>query len=153
MASDAEIPTGASLSRSGRYSHNHRVEQVVARVQAFPINTCGPPAFASGPRRNKNSKYIPKPLLEAWGLKSNPPCKTGFDCQRSHARPFCHLVPWTVAGMLAGMRFVARNGGLLIATSFAAGLNVYHGWRRWDCWPRRVFWPLPPGLHLVGSWW
>jgi len=56
--------------------------------------------------------------------------------------------------MLAGMRFGGTElVGLLIATSFAAGLNVYATVATLGLLARAGVLALPPGLHLVGSWW
>jgi len=42
--------------------------------------------------------------------------------------------------------------GLLIATSFAAGLNAYAPSRRWDCWHMGHI-IAAAGLQLLSSWW
>jgi len=56
--------------------------------------------------------------------------------------------------MLAGMRFGGTElVGLLIATSFAAGLNVYAMVATLGLLAHAGVLALPPGLHLVGSWW
>jgi len=56
--------------------------------------------------------------------------------------------------MLAGMRFGGTElVGLLIATSFAAGLNVYATVATLGLLAHAGILSLPPGLHLVGSWW
>src|SRR5882724_948882 len=56
--------------------------------------------------------------------------------------------------MLAGMRFGGTElVGLLIATSFAAGLNVYATVATLGLLAHAGVLALPPGLHLVGSWW
>src|SRR2546422_10979914 len=56
--------------------------------------------------------------------------------------------------MLAGMRFGGTEPvGLLIATSFAAGLNVYATVATLGLLAHAGILSLPPGLHLVGSWW
>ena len=52
-------------------------EQVVHEYKLSPDQYLRSTRLREWARRNKNSKYIPEPLLEAWGLKSNPPCKRG----------------------------------------------------------------------------
>ena len=56
--------------------------------------------------------------------------------------------------MLAGMKLGGTElVGLLIATSFAAGLNVYATVATLGLLARAGVLALPPGLHLVVSWW
>src|SRR4051812_5862217 len=43
--------------------------------------------------------------------------------------------------------------GLLVATSFAAGLNVYATVGTLGILAHLGFLNLPPGLHLISSWW
>ena len=56
--------------------------------------------------------------------------------------------------MLAGMKLGGTElVGLLIATSFAAGLNVYATVATLGLLAHAGVLALPPGLRLVGSWW
>jgi len=56
--------------------------------------------------------------------------------------------------MLAGMKLGGTElVGLLIATSFAAGLNVYATVATLGLLAHAGVLALPTGLHLVGSWW
>jgi hypothetical protein len=59
--------------------------------------------------------------------------------------------------MLAGMRFSGFAGsdlaGLIVAVSFAAGLNVYATVATLGLLARAGLLDLPSGLHLLTSWW
>jgi len=59
--------------------------------------------------------------------------------------------------MLAGMRFGGFAGsdlaGLIVAVSFAAGLNVYATIATLGLLARAGLLDLPSGLHLLTSWW
>jgi hypothetical protein len=56
--------------------------------------------------------------------------------------------------MLAGMKLGGTElVGLLVATSFAAGLNVYATVGTLGFLARAGVLDLPPGLHLISSWW
>ncbi len=56
--------------------------------------------------------------------------------------------------MLAGMKLGgAELVGLLVATSFAAGLNVYATVGTLGLLSHAGVLDLPPGLHLIASWW
>ena len=56
--------------------------------------------------------------------------------------------------MLAGMRFDGPElMGLLVAVSFAAGLNVYATVATLGILAHLDVLALPPGLHLLSSWW
>ena len=49
-------------------------EQVVREYKLSPDQYLRSTRLREWARRNKNSKYIPEPLLEAWGSKSSPRC-------------------------------------------------------------------------------
>lgn len=56
--------------------------------------------------------------------------------------------------MLAGMKLGGTElVGLLVATSFAAGLNVYATVGTLGLLAQAGVLDLPPGLHLISSWW
>src|SRR3981189_2830819 len=56
--------------------------------------------------------------------------------------------------MLADMKFDGTElVGLLVATSFAAGLNVYATLGTLGLLAHAGLLNLPPGLHLISSWW
>ena len=56
--------------------------------------------------------------------------------------------------MLAGMKLGGSElVGLIVAVSFAAGLNVYATVATMGLLSRGGFVDLPPGLHLLSSWW
>jgi hypothetical protein len=56
--------------------------------------------------------------------------------------------------MLADMKFDGTElVGLLVATSFAAGLNVYATVGTLGLLAHTGLLNLPPGLHLISSWW
>ena len=56
--------------------------------------------------------------------------------------------------MLAGMKFGGTELiGLIIAVSFAAGLNLYATVATLGLLARAGVLDLPPGLHLLSSWW
>jgi hypothetical protein len=56
--------------------------------------------------------------------------------------------------MLADMKFDGTElVGLLVATSFAAGLNVYATVGTLGLLAHAGLLNLPPGLHLISSWW
>ena len=56
--------------------------------------------------------------------------------------------------MLANMKLGGTElAGLLIATSFAAGLNVYATVATLGLLAQTDLLALPPGLHLLASWW
>lgn len=56
--------------------------------------------------------------------------------------------------MLAGMKLGGTElVGLLVATSFAAGLNVYATVGTLGLLAHAGILDLPPGLHLIASWW
>jgi hypothetical protein len=56
--------------------------------------------------------------------------------------------------MLANMKLGGTElAGLLIATSFAAGLNVYATVATLGLLAHADLMALPPGLHLLSSWW
>ncbi len=57
-------------------------EQVVKEFKLTPDQYVRSTRLREWARRNKNSKYIPEALLEAWGFEINPPCKTKRDPQR-----------------------------------------------------------------------
>ncbi|MFY9841663.1 MAG: DUF4126 domain-containing protein [Terriglobales bacterium] len=58
------------------------------------------------------------------------------------------------ADMLAGMRFSgAELVGLIVAVSFAAGLNVYATVATLGLLAHAHLLDLPSGLHLLSSWW
>jgi hypothetical protein len=63
----------------------------------------------------------------------------------------------THVGMLAGMRFGGFAGsdlaGLIVAVSFAAGLNVYATVATLGLLAHAGLLDLPSGLHLLTSWW
>ena len=56
--------------------------------------------------------------------------------------------------MLAGMKFGGTDlVGLIVAVSFAAGLNVYATVATLGLLAHAGLLDLPPGLHLLSSWW
>ncbi len=56
--------------------------------------------------------------------------------------------------MLAGMKFGGTElFGLIVAVSFAAGLNVYATVATLGLLAQAGVLDLPPGLHLISSWW
>ncbi len=56
--------------------------------------------------------------------------------------------------MLAGMKFGGSElAGLIVAVSFAAGLNVYAAVATLGLLAHAGLVDLPPGLHLLASWW
>jgi hypothetical protein len=56
--------------------------------------------------------------------------------------------------MLAGMKFGGSElAGLIVAVSFAAGLNVYATVATLGLLAHGGMLDLPPGLHLLSSWW
>ncbi len=56
--------------------------------------------------------------------------------------------------MLAGMKFGGSElVGLIVAVSFAAGLNVYATVATLGLLAQTGLLDLPPGLHLLSSWW
>lgn len=69
-------------------------------------------------------------------------------------RPFCFWRHGRVVGMLAGVKLGGTElVGLLVATSFAAGLNVYATVATLGLLAHADVLALPPGLHLLSSWW
>src|SRR6266704_1465707 len=65
-------------------------EQVVREYKLSPDQYLRSTRLREWARRNKNSKYIPEPLLEAWDSRSNPPCNqpTTLKFRGRHWRPF-----------------------------------------------------------------
>ena len=53
-------------------------EQVVREYKLSPDQYLRSTRLREWARRNKNSKYIPEPLLEAWASRSNRHCKSYF---------------------------------------------------------------------------
>jgi len=69
-------------------------EQVVREYKLTPDQYLRSTRLREWARRNKNSKYIPEPLLEAWALRLNPRCKprglqTGIQGSLNAALSFC----------------------------------------------------------------
>jgi Domain of unknown function (DUF4126) len=59
-----------------------------------------------------------------------------------------------IADMLAGMKFGGADlVGLIVAVSFAAGLNVYATVATLGLLAQAGLLDLPAGLHLISSWW
>ena len=67
---DAAIPIGASRSQLGRSTPTiTEFEQIVREFKLQPNQYIRSTRLREWASRNKNSKYIPEPLLEAWGFE------------------------------------------------------------------------------------
>jgi len=73
--SDAEIPTGVSLSLSGRLlPQSPNSNRLCTSISSPLTNICGPHGCANGPAGTRIPNTSPSPCWKPGVSKSNPPC-------------------------------------------------------------------------------